>query len=165
MYVHFNLAPFSVLYQELHEELERALGEIKSLNESRERQKEMVQAIINQRDMYRTLLAQSTPLPGDSSLSMALATPKGHVGMHQSAEVSQEGRDDSMVGVEAEEGAVVVARNALEEMKEQFAAYRKEKTENDSILQQQIGKLREEGSEVKIERAKLAAKVMRARIN
>ena len=33
------------------------------MREWRERQREMVEAILRQRDMYRTLLAQSTPLP------------------------------------------------------------------------------------------------------
>ena len=36
------------------------------LRERRERQKEMVEAIVKQRDMYRTLLAQATPLPQES---------------------------------------------------------------------------------------------------
>ena len=36
------------------------------LRERRERQKEMVEAIVKKRDMYRTLLAQATPLPQES---------------------------------------------------------------------------------------------------
>ena len=39
--------------------------ELNVLKESRERQKEMVESIVKQRDMYRILLAQSTPLPDD----------------------------------------------------------------------------------------------------
>lgn len=37
--------------------------ELDILRESREKQKEMVESIVKQRDMYRILLAQSTPLP------------------------------------------------------------------------------------------------------
>lgn len=127
-----------------------------------EKQKEIVQAIVNQRDMYRTLLAQATPLPGESSLSMSLSTSRGHTRGNQSAGGRPGSMNDSMSGEEEgeeKEDAVAEARNALEEMREQFEAYRKEKAENDSILQQQIDKLREECSEVKIERAKLASKV------
>ena len=65
---------------------------------------------------------------------------------------------DSMVGDEGEKVAETGV-NALNEMREQFEAYRKEKAENDSILQQQITKLRDDCSAVKIERANLAAKV------
>ena len=39
------------------------MKEVEDLRDGRERQKEMVEAIVQQRDMYRTLLAQSTPLP------------------------------------------------------------------------------------------------------
>lgn len=135
------------------------------MKESMERQKEMVQAIVIQRDMYRTLLAQSTPLPGESSLSMSLSTPRGLTRGSRSA-VGRPGDVDDFVDGE-EEGAVkesvAEARKALEEMREQFEAYRKEKSENDSIIQQQIDKLREECSEVKIERAKLASKVRRVK--
>ena len=53
--------------QDLRGQLESALGEVEDLREARERQKEMVEAIVKQRDMYRTLLAQATPLPLESS--------------------------------------------------------------------------------------------------
>ena len=51
--------------QELQGQLHSAMREVDDLREARERQKEMVSAVVKQRDMYRTLLAQSTPLPGD----------------------------------------------------------------------------------------------------
>ncbi len=41
--------------------------EIEGLRLSRERQKEMVESIVKQRDMYRVLLAQSTPLPAEDN--------------------------------------------------------------------------------------------------
>jgi len=47
----------------LKEQLKEALDELDRLREARERQKEMVKAIVNQRDMYQRLLAQATPLP------------------------------------------------------------------------------------------------------
>lgn len=108
-----------------------------NLKESRERQKEMVQAIVNQRDMYRTLLAQATPIPGETSQNR-----KG------------EGMDTTdSAGAEEE------LKKALEEMKEQFDAYKKEKAKNDSMLQEQLDKLRDESSELKIQNAKLVSKV------
>ena len=136
--------------QELRDELESAQQEVENLKESRERQREMVQAIVNQRDMYRTLLAQATPLPGDSSFSPVRSGRRGTGG---------EGEDmtDSPGGVGGAEMAEV--KKELEDVKEQFAAYKKEKSTNDSMLQEQLDKLREECSEVKISNAKLVSKV------
>lgn len=56
---------------------------------------------------------------------------------------------------EEEEGAAV----ALREVKEQFEAYRKEKAENDSILNKQLEEMREQTSHLRLENAKLASKV------
>ena len=53
--------PYSHL--RLKEQLKEAMDELGHLREARERQKEMVKAIVNQRDMYQRLLAQATPLP------------------------------------------------------------------------------------------------------
>ena len=50
-------------------------------------------------------------------------------------------------------------KKALEELKEKFDAYRKEKAENHALLQQQTDKLRDESSELKIQNAKLVSKV------
>ena len=47
----------------LKEQLKETMDELGRLRETRERQKEMVKAIVNQRDMYQRLLAQATPLP------------------------------------------------------------------------------------------------------
>lgn len=112
------------------------------MKESTDRQKEMVQAIINQRDMYRTLLAQSTPLPGESP-----------------QQPHHRRRGSGMEEVDAPSETESESRKELAEVKEQFAAYRKEKEKNDTMLQEQLEKLREESSEVKIFNAKLSSKV------
>lgn len=128
--------------------MESAQLEVENLKESRERQREMVQAIVNQRDMYRTLLAQATPLPGDTSLSPS----RGYPG-RRGADGEGVGSPGGVGGAEAE------VKRELEEVKEQFTAYKKEKMTNDSMLQQQLEKLREECSELKIINAKLGSKV------
>ena len=135
--------------QELHMKLETALLEVDTLKENRERQKEMVQAIINQRDMYRTLLAQATPLPEDSGLSLSRSYSGGH-GTKEAEE------PDMSSSAEGEESG---ARKELEEIKEQFEAYKKEKETNDRMLQQQLDSLRDNASELKIFNAKLESKV------
>ena len=135
--------------QELQEQYETAVRELEAMKESTDRQKEMVQAIINQRDMYRTLLAQSTPLPGDSPGQPRPRRPsRGREG----------GMEEVDAGGEVSEKESETKRE-LAEVKEQFEAYKKEKETNDAMLQQQLEKLREESSEVKIHNAKLGSKV------
>ena len=48
------------------------LYELLLLKEERERQKEQVKAIVQQCDMYRLLLAQSNPLPANTSQVQAV---------------------------------------------------------------------------------------------
>ena len=79
--LHFLVHIFTYMYnmylQEIQSQLQTALQEVDDLRVSRERQKEMVSAIVKQRDMYRTLLAQSTPLPTETpgSKEISVTTP------------------------------------------------------------------------------------------
>ena len=132
--------------QELRGQLDAALLEIEGLHKARDRQKEMVQAIVNQRDMYRSLLAQNTPLPGDSPRARRTS------GMHVE-------RDSAMTGDAGETEEEDEATKQLEEVKEQFEAYRKEKAENDKILHQQLEEMREQTSSMRLDNAKLSSKV------
>lgn len=125
---------------------------VMTMEESRDRQKEMIHAIANQRDMYRTLLAQATPLPGNTSSPSRNYSSGGQAGGLDTTDFSQ-----GVGGPEEEEEEGV--RKALEEVQEQFSAYKKEKATNDSMLQQQLDTLREECSQLKIINAKLGSKV------
>ena len=121
-----------------------AQSEIDELREARERQKELVQSIVNQRDMYRTLLAQTTPLPRDTQT------------------LRSSGCDTSSLGegeMQGEKQKQVETAKTLKEMKEQFEAYRKEKKENDSILQKQMDEFRDQSSNLRLDNAKLSSKV------
>ena len=51
------------------------------------------------------------------------------------------------------------AEAALREVQEQFEAYKKEKRENDAILNKQLDEMREQASTLRIDNAKLASKV------
>lgn len=46
--------------------------ELDKLREGREKQKELMEAISKQRDMYRILLAQSTPIPEEVGILMLI---------------------------------------------------------------------------------------------
>lgn len=127
--------------------MDTALREIEDLHKARDRQKEMVQAIVNQRDMYRTLLAQNTPLPGDSPRAKRLS---GRPDMSVETDSATAGNRGTTEDDQAKE---------LKEVREQFEAYRKEKAENDKILSQQLDKMREECSTMRLDNAKLSSKV------
>lgn len=122
--------------------MDASLREIEELHKARDRQKEMVQAIVNQRDMYRTLLAQNTPLPGDSP---SRAPRRSSTGLSMHVETDSAGESETA--------------KQLKEMKEQFDAYRKEKAENDKILHQQLEEMREQTSTMRLDNAKLSSKV------
>ena len=92
----------------------------------------MVKSIVQQRDMYRTLLAQATPLPMDSM------------------------REDSQTDGPGQERELT---SELKEIKEQFEAYRKEKVTNDKMLLGQVEEMRDQCSELRLENAKLISKV------
>ena len=68
----------------LKEQLKEAMDELGRLREARERQKEMVKAIVNQRDMYQRLLAQATPLPaaGDEVRVYIVVCVLSHIHAH-----------------------------------------------------------------------------------
>lgn len=147
----------------MRSQLAAALQEVEKVNEQREKQKEMVQSVVNQRDMYRTLLAQATPLPGEQSLSPSRTRGPGAAslpGRSGQGPRGAEGLDASLtsegegMSVEVEE-----ARKELRELREQFEAYKKEKLKNDSMLQEQLDKMREESSEIKIHNVKIGSKV------
>lgn len=151
-----------ILYklQELRDQLQLYEEEVSMLKDSMEKQKELTRSIINQRDMYRTLLAQATPLPADISASFSESRKRqSFAGMGGSDNVDFDPEGVDKDSVESARAETAEAKKALEEIKEQFEAYKREKGRNDTIIQVQMDKLRDESSEVKIDRAKLVAKV------
>ena len=83
----YVVIPYSHL--RLKEQLKEAMDELGRLREARERQKEMVKAIVNQRDMYQRLLAQATPLPtaGDEVRSYTCTHAHTHTHKHTHSQV------------------------------------------------------------------------------
>ena len=135
------------LSQELKAQLDTALGEVKDLQESRERQTEIVKSIVNQRDMYRTLLAQSTPLPPDTSMStQQMSELQGDDSVTTDSAARRQSEDSEMA-------------KEFKELKEQFEAYRKEKVANDEMLRTQVEETREQCSSLRMDNAKLSSKV------
>ncbi|CAC5399713.1 TPR [Mytilus coruscus] len=136
--------------KELKDQLHIAHNELKELKMARDRQQEMVEAIVNQRDMYKVLAQESsgtlppsfmtTPMPSRSA-SYNLRSPV--------ASIRSPGLDKTM-----EE-----TRVALKQMTEDFSTYKKERSENERILNEQIDKIRQNQADTRVQNAKLASQL------
>ncbi|XP_065601612.1 nucleoprotein TPR isoform X3 [Cyrtonyx montezumae] len=141
---------------ELRSQLSEALSELEKLRESRHHQLQLVESIVRQRDMFRILLAQTTgaviPLQGMlpeetsftstpkcSSIPQAMSTP-APVSMSESVET-------------------VEAKAALKQLQEVFENYKKEKAENDKLLNEQNEKLQEQVTELRSQNAKISTQL------
>ncbi|OXB72510.1 UNVERIFIED_CONTAM: hypothetical protein H355_016379 [Colinus virginianus] len=141
---------------ELRSQLSEALNELEKLRESRRHQLQLVESIVRQRDMFRILLAQTTgaviPLQGMlpeetsltstpkcSSIPQAMSTP-APVSMSESVET-------------------VEAKAALKQLQEVFENYKKEKAENDKLLNEQNEKLQEQVTELRSQNAKISTQL------
>ncbi|XP_065601621.1 nucleoprotein TPR isoform X4 [Cyrtonyx montezumae] len=143
---------------ELRSQLSEALSELEKLRESRHHQLQLVESIVRQRDMFRILLAQTTgaviPLqasgmlpeetsftstPKCSSIPQAMSTP-APVSMSESVET-------------------VEAKAALKQLQEVFENYKKEKAENDKLLNEQNEKLQEQVTELRSQNAKISTQL------
>ncbi|XP_071164594.1 nucleoprotein TPR-like isoform X2 [Mytilus edulis] len=136
--------------KELKDQLYIAHNELKELKMARDRQQEMVEAIVNQRDMYKVLAQESagtlphsfmtTPKPS-RSVSANLQSPV--------TSMRSPGLDKTM-----EETKV-----ALKQMTEDFSTYKKERSENERMLNEQIDKTRQNQADTRVQNAKLASQL------
>uniref|UniRef100_A0A8C9FKG8 Nucleoprotein TPR n=1 Tax=Pavo cristatus TaxID=9049 RepID=A0A8C9FKG8_PAVCR len=143
---------------ELQSQLDEALNELEKLRESRHHQLQLVESIVRQRDMFRILLAQTTgaiiPLqasgmlpeeisvtstPKRSSIPQAMSTP-APVSVSESVETAE-------------------AKAALKQLQEVFENYKKEKAENDKLLNEQNEKLQEQVTELRSQNAKISTQL------
>ncbi|XP_052521621.1 nucleoprotein TPR isoform X3 [Tympanuchus pallidicinctus] len=143
---------------ELQSQLDEALNELEKLRESRHHQLQLVESIVRQRDMFRILLAQTTgaviPLqasgilpeeisltstPKRSSIPQAMSTPAA-ASMSESVETAE-------------------AKAALKQLQEVFENYKKEKAENDKLLNEQNEKLQEQVTELRSQNAKISTQL------
>ncbi|XP_042729948.1 nucleoprotein TPR isoform X2 [Lagopus leucura] len=143
---------------ELQSQLDEALNELEKLRESRHHQLQLVESIVRQRDMFRILLAQTTgaviPLqasgilpeeisltstPKRSTIPQAMSTP-APASMSESVETAE-------------------AKAALKQLQEVFENYKKEKAENDKLLNEQNEKLQEQVTELRSQNAKISTQL------
>ncbi|XP_059333762.1 nucleoprotein TPR isoform X3 [Ammospiza nelsoni] len=143
---------------ELQSQLDEALSELQQLRESRQHQLQLVESIIRQRDMFRILLTQTTGaiiplqasgmLPEEICLTSTPKRPNLPQSMATPAPVSM-----------TESVETVEAKAALKQLQEVFENYKKEKAENDKLLNEQNEKLQEQVTDLRSQNAKISTQL------
>uniref|UniRef100_A0A5S6LX37 Nucleoprotein TPR n=1 Tax=Xenopus tropicalis TaxID=8364 RepID=A0A5S6LX37_XENTR len=139
---------------ELEKELEHALSELQQLREARSHQMTLVESIVRQRDMYRILLSQTTgvSLPAPDEISLT-STPRKSPGVTQVVSTS------TPAAVASDSTEAAEAKAALKQLQEVFENYRKEKAENDRMLNEQHDKLQEQVTELRSQNTKISTQL------
>ncbi|KAM9619593.1 nucleoprotein TPR isoform 1-T1 [Morphnus guianensis] len=143
---------------ELQSQLEEALNELEKLRESRHHQLQLVESIVRQRDMFRILLAQTTGaiiplqasgiLPEEISLTSTPKRPNLPQAISTPAPLSV-----------TESVETVEAKAALKQLQEVFENYKREKAENDKLLNEQNEKLQEQVTDLRSQNAKISTQL------
>ncbi|XP_007951334.1 nucleoprotein TPR [Orycteropus afer afer] len=141
---------------ELQLKLESSLIELEQLRESRHHQMQLVDSIVRQRDMYRILLSQTTgvviPLQASNLDDTSLvSTPKR-------ASTSQTVSTPAPVPV-IESAEALEAKAALKQLQEIFENYKKEKTDNEKIQNEQLEKLQEQVTDLRSQNTKISTQL------
>ena len=112
--------------------------QVEELRSARQRQQLMVENIIQQRDLYKSMCAagQKEPAASAAAALSAKKTPE-----------KSEDKDQRVQELEKQ----------LQEVREEFADYKKEKSENYNMLDRDLHKMRDELFEAKSRAAKLAS--------
>ncbi|XP_069050175.1 nucleoprotein TPR isoform X2 [Lepisosteus oculatus] len=142
---------------ELELSLDKAQRELEQLREARSHQMQLVESIVRQRDMYRILLAQTTgvsfPVQGTVQEELSLmSTPRRSPAVTPTVSTAAQAST-------AEPAEVIEAKAALKQLQEVFVTYKKEKAENDKMLNEQNEKLQEQMSELRSQNAKISTQL------
>ncbi|KAL4635951.1 nucleoprotein TPR-like [Arapaima gigas] len=135
---------------ELEISLQKAQQELEQLRDQCRHQMQLSESIVRQRDMYRILLAQTTgvSLPvQDTVQEGAPVTPTPH-------------QSPGAIPVKSTEFAEAAdAKAALKQLQDMFSTYKKEKAENDKILNEQNEMLQEQVSELRSHNARITSQL------
>uniref|UniRef100_A0A3Q4M528 Nucleoprotein TPR n=1 Tax=Neolamprologus brichardi TaxID=32507 RepID=A0A3Q4M528_NEOBR len=143
----------SARISELESSVDRLHKEVEQLREQRNQQKQLADSNARQRDMYKALLTQSTgfslppqgqdsspqPAHGRSSIPATRSTPQ-RAAAAESAQNAQ-------------------TKAALKQLNDAFALYKKEKAENDRILNETNDRLQRQLTELRSSHAKLTSQL------
>ncbi|CAL1580238.1 unnamed protein product [Knipowitschia caucasica] len=138
---------------ELEASVDKLQKDIEQLKEQRNQQKQLADSNARQRDMYKALLTQSTgytlPPQGPESLSLS---PQVRPSVPATRSMPQR-------AAAAESAQTTQAKAALKQLNDSFMLYKKEKAENDRMLNETNDRLQKQRSELSSRNAKLASQL------
>ncbi|XP_077413772.1 nucleoprotein TPR-like isoform X2 [Vanacampus margaritifer] len=142
----------SIRVSELETSLDKLEKEVEQLREQSNLQKQLADSNARQRDMYKTLLQQSTGfnLPSQDFSHPASAPTR------PSAPVT---RSTPQRGAAADSAQTAQAKAALKQLSDAFTLYKKEKAENDRMLNDSHDRLERQLTEVRSSNAKLTSQL------
>lgn len=130
---------------DINDRLSQARQEVQELRAEREQERQMIAAIVKQRDMYRVLLAQSDNKFLDTS-SDSNGSGNASSSGHESATRDSAPRPS----VNRRASFDVTESRALRDLQVEFEDYKKEKQTNSKLLQESLDQLRTESSQARL---------------
>lgn len=122
--------------------LSQARKEVQELRAEREQERQMIAAIVKQRDMYRVLLAQSD--------NKFLEPGNGNSSGSSSGSAHQEATGSARPAMNRRASFDVSESRVLRELRVEFEDYKKEKQANTKLLQASLDQVRGELSQAKL---------------
>ncbi|XP_074544263.1 nucleoprotein TPR-like isoform X2 [Halichoeres trimaculatus] len=138
---------------ELEASISKLQKDLEQLKEQRNQQKQLADSNARQRDMYKALLTQSTGFSLPPQGVESLPQP-GHARPSVPATRSTPQR-----AVAAESAQTAQAKAALKQLNDAFTLYKKEKTENDRMLNETNDRLQKKLTELLSSQAKLTSQL------
>uniref|UniRef100_A0A673I8T5 Nucleoprotein TPR n=1 Tax=Sinocyclocheilus rhinocerous TaxID=307959 RepID=A0A673I8T5_9TELE len=136
---------------ELEQSLEKVQKELEQIKEQLNHQKQLADSATRQRDMYRILLqtAGVELPPQDAGSQSTTASRPGPMAT----------RSTPLRSAAAESVQATQAKAALKQLNDAFTTYKKEKAENDKLLNEQIERLHGQVSDLLSQKAKLSSQL------
>uniref|UniRef100_A0A8C2HDE7 Nucleoprotein TPR n=1 Tax=Cyprinus carpio TaxID=7962 RepID=A0A8C2HDE7_CYPCA len=137
----------------LEQSLEKVQKELEQIKEQLNHQKQLADSATRQRDMYRILLqtagVELPPQGSDTGSQTTTASRPGPVAT----------RSTPLRAAAAESVQTTQAKAALKQLNDAFTTYKKEKAENDKLLNEQIERLHGQVSDLLSQKAKLSSQL------
>uniref|UniRef100_A0AAR2KFF0 Nucleoprotein TPR n=1 Tax=Pygocentrus nattereri TaxID=42514 RepID=A0AAR2KFF0_PYGNA len=143
----------SARQKELEQNLDKVQKELELLKEQRNQQKQLADSALRQRDMYRILLQTAgVTLPPQSSESGSQSATPSRPGIMPT-------RSTPVRAAAAESLQATQAKAAFKQLNDAFMTYKKEKAENDKLMNEQNERLQGQVSALTSQKAKLSSQL------
>ena len=142
--------------EDLKQQLNRALSEIEEMKVVRAKQTQVIESIIQQRDMYKAMSSQHN-ISSPRHISTPIRTEKFVDESQLNKSTSNEAVDEALN--EKERVEFEALKSSLNELKTEFSTYRKEKCEHERMLNEDLASRTKELSEFRLKSSKLESQL------